>query len=353
MVLKMIKINKNKNNHFLLVNCNDYSTGSRVILSIQCIECIKKTYPDSKVSFLLHSSMSGFLENNPYLDNIFCIDNKDIINELKAAKINISISLIADKKSTILLFKTGIKTRIGVFSNFFSLLFNYKIKQKRLDSNKHEILHNIALLKPINCKDICYPKIFLSISQKNASSSYLESKFKDNAKDLIIISPSTKGNGWSLKNFLSLANSLCNDFNVLIVGQKEEINLYKSILEHFENLSEKNLFLYDENIESKNLTYTQMLLSTISHANVIISNYNTLLYAAYAMGVQTFSIMPFNSNINPIRFAPLGKNDIILTPLGIYNRKSPAEIDNENGVRLDNITQDLVLDILDSKILKQ
>lgn len=365
MVTQMLKINPHKSYHFLLVNCKNYFKGASVIYLLPCIEVLKNAFPQAKISVLIHSSMSDFFACNPYLSDIFCIDNKDIVSALKAAKIDISISLNADKSSTLALFKAKVKTRIGEFKRLYCILFNYKIKQKK-DCKRHEIWHNVALLKPLGVKNILPPKIYLNINEKSLSYALLESKNMQN--NLIILAPTKQSEiSWNLSNFLSLASALSAHYTPLIVGNKDEIKLFKEMLDSKYNLKEENFFNVDfmeSSIDSKGISnanfraisYMRMLLSAISHARLVVGNHNALLHAASALNIPTLCIMPFIKSINPIKCAPLGKSDITITPFGIYNANTDSkEIIESNapqGYQINSITYDLILDVIETKILK-
>ncbi|RDU66401.1 hypothetical protein CQA53_04095 [Helicobacter didelphidarum] len=262
----MLKINPNKSYHFLLIQTQSYTNGVRVILSLQCIEFLKTYFPHASISFLIHSSMQDFFKHNPYLNKLFFIDEKHITRTLKHAEIDFSLSLFDERESTLAAFMAGIKTRIGIFSSIHSILFNYKVKQKR-SGGKHEIQYNLDLLKSLGCPNqTLYPKIYLNISEKNESQHYLMEKFTNSSlSDYIVISPSNancnmnskNAMGWATKNFLQIANELATSYCVLIVGTQLEIDMYKLMIKNYANLSEKNLFMFGDVDEFNDLNDIQ------------------------------------------------------------------------------------------------
>ncbi len=347
----MIRLNPNKEYNFLLVHCAEYRDGVGSILSIPCIEILKRHFKHSKIYFLAHSSMKDFFINNPFLEHVFFIDDVNLRKKLRENKIHVAISLFPDKVSTIALFRANIKTRIGIFSKFHSLLFNYKIKQKRTQSDKHEILYNISLLKPLGCDEASFPKIYLNIHEKQVAQQYVNTIFNDSTYIAICPSSAMQGIhfGWSIKNFFHLANELCRDYNVLILATKEELDSYKDILKNYENISENNIF--DSQKIDISCDYKRKMIATLSCASLCIANNHVLLHSANAFDIPTISFFPYTKYINPMRYAPLSSKHIhkILTPYGIFNPKDSnnhSYIDAQDSMRLANITPQLVLDII-------
>ncbi|MWV61611.1 hypothetical protein DCO58_08630 [Helicobacter saguini] len=406
----MIKINPQKSYEILLVNCKSLLISESAIFLLSYLDALKNALPHANVSFLIHSSMQDFFTHNPFIKNIFCIDDVSVLKKIKDAHIDISISIESSKSSTILLFKAGIKTRVGYFSKLYSILFNYKIKKKRTDSNTHEIFNALPLLKIFKISEINPPKIYLNINEKSQSLQFLESRFSNFANLIVLIPLKISEISYNFKNFLTLANALSMDFPLLVVGNFQEINFYKSMLNLYENLSEKNFFIYDksyefnnfspemlesksqdsikkdsiesslqkakdsikniesslknaQNIESKspntaNISQTRLLLAILSNAKLVIANNNAFLHASTALKAAVLGIFPFIKTINPNKNAPLSKNATILTPLGIYDKKSPTdfidatqESTQTQGIHINNIPPDLIIDIVKNKIL--
>lgn len=344
----MLALNKNNMYHFLLVHCNDYKNGVSLILSLHCINILANEFPNAKISFLLHSSMQDFFQNNPHIHKIFCIDtDSNITKSLKNAKINISLSLVSDKKSTIALFRAGIKARIGVFSHFYSLLFNYKVKQKRTLNDKHEAEYNFDLMRFLKCRHFIYPKLYLKLSDITTAQEIITQKFDTNA-NYIAICPShgLQEIGWKSRNFFTIANILAKFYNVLILAPTDEMQSYQAMLPQFTNLSQKNLFIQNNN-KLNNIT---QILALIHLSSFFIANNNTLLHAAAALEVSTFSIFPYKNTINPNRYAPISQNKkhVVCTPFGIFNPKDSQEYNNYK-LNTDSITPNIVLAILQAK----
>ncbi len=353
----MLTLKVNKPYHFLIIHCATYEDGISMILSLQCIQSIAIKFPNAQISLLIHSSMQDFVKNNPYIKHLFCIDKTPNITIcLKKAKIDISISLRPEKESTIKIFRAGIKTRIGIFSNLHSLLFNYKVKLKRNNTNKHEANYNLELLKSIGCNQITYPKIYLNISEKQEAQNYLESKFNidsilDNGCIILYPGNGLKNVGWRAKNFFFIANEFSKTHNVLVIGLPQEVDGYKAMLVNYTNMSLDNLLILD----NKNFDIRK-LLSIISLARLFISNNNVLLHAAVALDVATFGFFAHKAPLSANRYYPFcnTKKHIVFTPFGIFDLKdsiNEEHIVSNHGLNMDSISPEFIAEILRNKIL--
>lgn len=344
----MIHLDRSKKYNFLLVRCDRIGD---VVSSLPCAQSLKSVYKNSKVYFLTHSYTVDLLKNNPFIDGLICIDDhqfdsikiskKSLFHRIKALKIDISISLFADKRSTINLFLVGIKTRIGNFSKIYSLLFNYKIKQNRSKSIKHEAVYNLELLKSIGCKEIFFPKIYLDIGEKNIATEYLKNKlgYKDS---MIIIHPGSRGSGidWNVNNFLFIANELTSKYKILITGSKSEILLYSKLLSNYENLNENNLMSEEKSLRE--------FLGIISNATLFISNSTGPYHCAVALNIKTIGLFSLKRSISPIRWGAFSPNNIhtMITPIGIYDKTKKIDFNSDDAINMNLIDKKFVLDLI-------
>ncbi len=327
-----------------------------LIFCLPCAESIKSFYPQANISFLIHSSMQHLLSNNPFIHNIFFIDTEsNLTKTLKKAQIDISISFISDRKSTLALFLAGVRIRIGIFSHLYSFLFNYKIKQPRHPFKKHETQYYLDLLKPLNCQGIFFPKLYLTIQQKQQAHKYLESRFSEKPDShLIIICPSNDNNarGWLAKNFFAIADLLATEHTILLVTHPSERVGYSALLEQYAHLHAKNLYITADSNE---------LLSIISCAKIFLSNNTLLLHCASALGIATVSLYLYTKYNNPLRYGIFSekKNHIILTPFGIFSHRNLAEITKDftqnelQGRRIEDIQPELVYNIIKTQVQQQ
>lgn len=310
--MKKIILDKSQTITFLLMRTDRLGDTA---LSIQCIEALKINYPNSKVIFALKSYTAPLLKNNPFVDEVICIDKydkKDLIELIKSKKIDISISLFASKEACYLPFSAKIPIRIGPFSKFRSLLFTHKIVQSRSKSEKHEAVYNLELLKPLGINKLYYPKIYLDEEEKQWAKDFLKSK--KISHPLVILHPGTGGSSkdWSVQNFFILAQKLLMDknINILITGSQKELQNYNCVLKDFPKIKSENLL--SEEIDLRKL------FGVISHADCFVANSTGPLHCASALHIPTISFYPMLRVAKPQRWQPFNSNPLlhnVVTPM--------------------------------------
>ncbi|MDO7253570.1 glycosyltransferase family 9 protein [Helicobacter cappadocius] len=294
-------------------------------LTIQCAEAIKDTYPNSYIYFALSSYTAPLLENNPFVDEVILIDKysqKDLISFLKTKKIDISISFFASKLATYVPFFAKIPIRIGILSKLRSIFFTHKIRQKRSNGSQNEAQYNLNLLKPLGIQKIFYPKIYLSESEKATAKQYLEKKFGDKSKNLIILHPGSGGSSkdWSTDNYLLLAQKIIEEnlAEILITGSNEELQRYAQMLKNYPLISANNLLE-----EQKPL---REFFGIIAQSKLFLSNGTGPLHCAIALDTPTMGFHTLMRSCKPSRWGPFTSNPqkhIIITPKDKNNNPLP------------------------------
>ena len=143
------------------------------ILFMPAIQAIRSTYPDSKITLCLESRSGAFLKLTNLLNNHFYADIKTKNKYLEMLKIyfkalfgkyDIVISAGANPLISIMLFFTGIKTRIGFeTTNLSKKLLTHPIK---LNKNQYAANMYFDLVKPIVDTEFKLPYINVQEQEK-------------------------------------------------------------------------------------------------------------------------------------------------------------------------------------------
>lgn len=93
-----------------------------LILVTSAVDLIKKNFPDTKVTLLVHSFLKDAVENNSVVDDVIGFEYKSgetsfsamrkMIGEIKRRNFDLAISLDRKPRTAILLFMSGIKRRV-------------------------------------------------------------------------------------------------------------------------------------------------------------------------------------------------------------------------------------------------
>ena len=143
------------------------------ILFLPVIQNLRKTYPDSKITLCLEGRSSSFLKLTNDIDNSFFIDIKTKNKYIEMLKLyfkaltgryNLVISSGANKLIPLMLFFTGIKTRVGYASSKLSnRLLTHPVE---LNQNQYAANMYFDLVKPITNGDFQLPKIKIQDTEK-------------------------------------------------------------------------------------------------------------------------------------------------------------------------------------------
>jgi heptosyltransferase-3 len=198
----------------------------------------------------------------------------------------------------------GIPFRAGTTNRVFHwTTCNKLIRLGRKNSNLHEVLLNIKLLKSVGFdKDITFKEIFSYYHFKNKYSlpSVISELLKDDKFNLIIHPKShASAREWSLENYEKLIKMLPEEkFRVIITGGKIEESLLSEWI--------KNLPSYVLNFSGK--LSLEELIALLDKSDGIVAASTGPLHIAAALGKCALGIYPPIRPMDPGRWAPVGQH---------------------------------------------
>jgi heptosyltransferase-2 len=301
-----------------------------VILCTPLVKALRKTFPDSYLSFLLIPETKNVLENNPHLNETLVYDKRkrkgigsflDIVTKIKRRDFDLVVIPHRSLRSALLAYLSGIPQRIGFDRSAGSFLLNSKVVYS---SNAHEVDRNLTLLSGLNPNlSDKSPELFPSSEDiSHARKLLIESGIQD--KDKIVgIAP---GSVWTTKRWLperfSEACQLLMDkakVKVLLLGSRDDRELCERIAGL---IKDKPMIL------AGSLSILQSAAVT-SLCRVILSNDSAPVHIASAMKRPVVAI--FGSTIPEFGFAPYGVDHIIIQkkmdcrPCGIHGKRKCPE----------------------------
>jgi ADP-heptose:LPS heptosyltransferase len=109
---------------------------------------VLKEQKDVKIVFLVSPINYSIASQMPFIDDVILYekDTKKLVNKLKLAKIDISISAYIDTHLGWSLFLANIPQRISPATKIAQIFFNKRIKQRRSEVKKYEWQYNLDLL---------------------------------------------------------------------------------------------------------------------------------------------------------------------------------------------------------------
>ena len=120
------------------------------VVSLPMFKCLKQARPEDKLIALVSGINLSLAEHLDYIDGVIEYRPNDLsytLKEIKAAKIDTSISAFIDDKLGLLLWRAGIPQRIGPATKLAQIWFNRRVKQRRSEVKKTEAEYNLDLLQ--------------------------------------------------------------------------------------------------------------------------------------------------------------------------------------------------------------
>ncbi|MBL8007853.1 MAG: glycosyltransferase family 9 protein, partial [Ignavibacteria bacterium] len=174
-----------------------------VILTLPLLNVLKKNFPGSEIDFLCIPETSEILINNSCISEIIPYDKRksglyglfELIVKLKKKNYDLIISPHRSYRSSVISYLSSPLRSIAFDISSLSFLYSDKVEYMK---NKHEIIRNLNLLKPIgiNVNEIVRPGLFISDNEKRKIDCvFYEHKVKPDEK-FIVIAP---GSVWFTK----------------------------------------------------------------------------------------------------------------------------------------------------------
>ncbi len=288
-----------------------------VVLSLPLAKIIKEKYPDAKITFLVREYTKALAVNNKFVDDVITLKETssgiplfENIKEIRSKNFDTAIVVYPTFKISLIIFLSGIKTRIGSGYRLYSFLFNKKVFEHRKDAVKHELEYNLSLLKTIGIENTGgINNVSFDLDVNNNSLLKVEDVLNsigltDNEK-FIIIHPGSGGSAVDLpvEKFRELIGLLTDKkVKVVLTGSENEFNICNKLkLNDFVfNLAGK--FNLDE------------LIALIEKSSLLVANSTGPLHIAAALGKFTFGFYPKVKVCSAQRWGPYTDKKFIYEP---------------------------------------
>ncbi|HPI37623.1 MAG TPA: glycosyltransferase family 9 protein [Ignavibacteriaceae bacterium] len=314
-----------------------------VVLSLPVVQFVKKHFPDCKITFLLREYTKRLALNNPYIDELLVLKEKDgkpllwdNIKQLKEKKFDTSIVVYPTFIISLIMYLSAIRNRVGTGYRWYSLLFNQKVYEHRKTAERHELEYNIRLLQvfgidnPFNNTDVEFHLSEDEVSSLSVEKVLRENKI-DNSKPVIIVHPGSGGSAVDLPvaSFKELINLLSTlDVQIVLTGDRRE----RAICEELQvNSSVKNL-AGEFNLGE--------LISLIKRADIFVSNSTGPLHIAAALNKHVVAFFPKILACSSKRWGPYTENKSIYVPqidCSNCTREQCESLNCMNSINIDEV----------------
>ncbi len=269
-----------------------------VLIASVIAQNTKKKFPNSIIDFLVYDYTTGVIENNPNIDNIIPINNKELkkisnlfklILEIRKNKYGIIFDPYAKFQSKVICLFSGAKTRIGLVKRNKILPFKFYTKVVHLLNHKSHIsgksienrVHMVSSTFDIPKSELDFvPKIHLTPSEKEYNK--LE-KFTSPCIMLGVLG-STKQKSMPYEYVAKIIDFITEtyDVNVLFNYAPNQKNDALSIYESCKNKRKIIIDIYEDSIRG----FAQLM----NKCDLLIGNEGGIIHIAKALNKPTFTV---------------------------------------------------------------
>lgn len=220
-----------------------------VLLSTPVYEALKKRYPSAKLTILVSSYTKGVIEMNPYVDNVFMLDNTwfttdsktnfsvilSMIRKIRKENFDIGIDLRGDIRNILLMFFGKVGYRVGYGITGGGFLLN---KMPSYEKEMHEVDKNLKLIQGLDCKVIDRRlQIYYSQADEANILNLLEREHVGKDEILLAVHMETgyPSKSWKKERFVQLLQEMHKrDYGKIVLIGVNNDNGFRNIYEQLE-----------------------------------------------------------------------------------------------------------------------
>jgi heptosyltransferase-1 len=298
-----------------------------VVQTLPALEAIKKTYPDSAVTWLVEEAAAGILEGHPLVDELLVSRRKAwlrllknpftavqglthlvrFLRKLRSARYDIAIDFQGLLKSGVLIGLSRSARKIG-FDRTREL--SYLFLNERLpayDIEKHALERYLDVARYLGAKELS-PACSLPIEREQSLMQQRIAAFRQQGRPLVAINPVArwKTKLWPEQNFAELADKLVKGKNAVVIftGSPDDRGVNDRIISM---MNEKAVNWAGE-------TTLKELAALASLADLFITTDTGPMHLAVAAGAKVLALFGPTA---PWRTGPYGPSHVVVrTGLG-------------------------------------
>ncbi len=273
-----------------------------LLMASPAIRAYKKSFPKTKINFIIGISNKQVLKNNPYIDKIYYIDDFKIFRGNFLEKVNETLKLIniikhispdkifvlhRDWRWNFISYLAKVKERYGFKRDFQGLFLTHSVQTS---PDEHEIEKYLKIFSLQNefKRDGIQMDIFPSNQDKEILMKIVGNFFKK--EKVIAISPGGAANAkeemdirrWPIENYLSIAKKILHEtnFNIVLIGGKNDTKL----TEYIQQLDNKRIL----NLAGK--TNIQQTYIALKLSKVLITHDSGPMHIGAAANIPVISL---------------------------------------------------------------
>ena len=318
-----------------------------VVLSLPAAVLLKNLYPGCRITFLAREYTAPLIALSKSVDAVINDDPnlnaRGLAKILKTYDFDLAVLLHPTSRLALALWLAGIPARIGTAYRSYSLLFNRRVKQHRKFSLKHELEHNLDLvrsglgLSSGEGKEYL-PEIHIPSELKEQTARKLSGLIDIN-QPFIAIHPGSGGSArdWPIQKYAELIDRIQNsEFRI------QKIKVAVTLGPGEEHIKEKlQSYLKTQPAWVSGLSLSE-LAAFLSQTELLIANSTGPLHIATAVRTKVIGLYCPMIPCHPKRWGPYGPGHTAIVPNVSLCRKCSGTACKEYDC-MDKITVDEIL----------
>jgi ADP-heptose:LPS heptosyltransferase len=288
-----------------------------VVCAAPLFSALRNALPSAHLTALVHRPQEQLLAEAPWLDEVIAYDRQTthrspwarlgLIGELRTRGFDWALSIHAASSVAFALSQSGIPWRTCVWrygdrkKPAWSRWFHQHIRQDRLQGAKHEIEHNLDVLRALGIDpEPDRRRIYVSEPEAEAARALLAERGREEERPLAVVHPGHGGGRqvWPPERYAAVADGLAErGFQVAVTGGPAEIELGRAVTGAMRAPS----------VPLAGELSLRMLCAVLAEARLFVSVPTGPMHLASALGVPVVALYgPTDLAVDLTRFCPYG-----------------------------------------------
>ena len=281
-----------------------------LVMATPALHCIRKGFPDARISVLVRPPLDELLLGNPAADEVILIDRKHahagatglakLARELRKKKFDRAILLQNAFEAALIAFLANIPVRMGYRTDGRGLLLTHGVKVGEETRGKHQVHYYLDMLKALGLKPEGHaPRLYLGREDSEYASGVLKEHGIGRGELVVGINPGAQygaAKKWHPERFGAVADGLVKEFGarIIIFGGPGDVSSAGSV----------QASMREEAVNLCGNTGIRGLMSLMKKCRLFITNDTGPMHMAAALDVPTLAVF---GSTDPVATGPLGK----------------------------------------------
>ena len=300
--------------HSVVILCPNWIGDA--VMATPVFSHMRRLFPNAHVIAIAETSIAQVLEGIEGIDEWLVFsrspetkrqEERRMAKELRARKIDVAILLTRSLSSAWMVWRGGVRWRVGFRDHFRRFLLNISLPLPK--EEQHDVLTYLELLQPFGPTDAS-PSLSLSLkeSEREAMRNVLLSRGWTPNKKLIVLNPGAaygSAKCWPKEYFREVASRLSQEhgFFCVFIGDKKGAALIDDILSHGgQKVHSPNI------ISLAGTTSLRELMAVLSLADCVVTNDSGPMHIAAAFKRPLVALF---GSTNPYRTGPWGCGTVL------------------------------------------